>query len=91
MHILGYNNIAINYILHVENDLVWAEANNGGISKDGYEDLWLQQEIGAWDFKLCSQSDQTPTQGMEDLVKYHLSCTVILRTERETFDPVKSI
>lgn len=61
------------------NDLVWAEANNGWISEDSDEDLWLKQEIRAWDFKLCSQSSKTSFQSMEDLIKDHLSCTVILR------------
>lgn len=36
------------------NDLMGAEANNGWMSKNGDEDLWLKQEIRAGDFKLCS-------------------------------------
>lgn len=95
--ISSYVMLNIRYYLnsfHMEkynNDLVWAEANNGWTSENGDEDLWLKQEIRAWDFKLGSQSSQTSTQSMEDLIKYHLSCTVILWAERETFDPVKSI
>lgn len=59
-------------------DLVWAEANNGGVSKDGDEDFWLEQEICAWDFKWSCQSSQAPGQSMEDFIKYHFSCAVIL-------------
>lgn len=63
---------------------MWREANDGGICKDGDEDLRLEESICSRDFEWLNQTSQTPWQGVEDLIKDHLACAVILQNQRVT-------
>lgn len=66
---------------------MWREANDGGICKDGDEDLRLEESICSRDFEWLNQTSQTPWQGVEDLIKDHLACAVILQNQRVTQTP----
>lgn len=57
------------------------KANDGGIRQNSDEDLWLEHVGGSWDFKGFRQTNQAPRQSMEDFIKDHLSCAVILKTK----------
>lgn len=63
---------------------MWSEANDGGICKDGDEDLRLEKSICSRDFEWLNQTSQTPWQGVEDLIKDHLACAVILQDTKQT-------
>lgn len=61
-------------------DLMRTKANDGGICQNSDEDLWLEHMVSSWDFKRFCQTNQAPRQSMEDFIKDHLSCAVILKT-----------
>lgn len=63
---------------------MWREANDGGICKDGDEDLRLEKSICSRDSEWLNQTSQTPGQGVEDLIKDHLACAVILQDTKPT-------
>lgn len=64
--------------LKVLNYLVCAEPNDGGVSQDGDEHLGLKEQVSARHFKGSGEPSQTSGQGVEHLIKNHLTCAVIL-------------
>ncbi len=66
------------------------KANDGGIRQNSDEDLWLEHVIRSWDFKGFCQTNQAPRQSVEDFIKDHLSCAVVLKTDFALFKEILS-